>query len=158
MLHHHKDLLACVRQTSQIVSQKQHMKWVIALVTGTDFSSLLTQLAEKNSDTWHQEIMEKETYSGFQTLNKELYITILGNHLLPSILMGYEILVLEFMSSHKSLKTQVPGVYLKFLILLPPYPLQSLLFQLLKKINIMLQLYNELNIRCLFCHWLSADK
>lgn len=36
-------------------------------------------------------MMEKDTYSGFQTLNKKLYITTLGNPLLPFILMGYEI-------------------------------------------------------------------
>lgn len=35
---------------------------------------------------------------------------------------------------------------------------QSLLFQLLKKVNIMLQLFEELNISYFFCHWLSADQ
>lgn len=34
--------------------------------------------------------MENETYTGFQTLNTEMYITTLGNHLLPPIPMGYE--------------------------------------------------------------------
>lgn len=35
--------------------------------------------------------MEKETDSGFQTLNKKLDITTLGNHLLPHVYIGYEV-------------------------------------------------------------------
>lgn len=71
-------------ETSQTDSQKQHMKWDLALLCQLKMIThhategnywiilpgviLWSQLTQKNSDTWSQDIMEKETNSGFQTL------------------------------------------------------------------------------------------